>query len=342
MFSPTDPRIRTIGRVDTRDAAVPRFAWPATGFAFRFTGTSLGLELEDTPLPHGTRENDWLALWTDGEPAPALPLVTGRRQYLVAARLAPGTHEVQVAKRTEAEVGTVGLLGIALDSGAVLKAAPARPRRIIEVVGDSISTGFGIEGASADCSFSAATENATRTYGALAARALDADVWIVAWKGKGVLRNNDPAEPEPLPVLYGRLAPADGTSTYSYRVHPDAVVVNLGTNDFAQGVPPAVEFQAAYSAFVARLRALHPAALLVLVVGPMLFDEGRVHDRTVVRSAIDAVISASRARGDVRLELLELWTDPADGVGCQFHPNAVTHQRMADELVRLLEARLGW
>jgi hypothetical protein len=249
-------------------ALAARFAWPATGFALRFTGSSLRLELEDTPLPDGTVENDWLDVRVDGESAAPVALRTGRRQYVVASGLSGRAHDVEIAKRTEAEVGTVSLISITLDRGATLRAAPPRPERILEIVGDSISTGFGVDGQSADCPFTAATEDATRTYGALAARALDAEVWIVAWKGKGVFRNNDPSERDALPALYGRLAPEDSTSRYAYSTHPSA--------------------------------------------------------------------------GDTRVEPLELWTDPADGIGCQFHPNRVTQQRMADDLARLLEAKVGW
>lgn len=331
-----------MGRVDASDPTVARFAWPATGFAFRFTGPTLSLELEDTPLPDGSEENDWLDVRVDGAVLAPLALVSGRRHYDIARQLSRGVHELEVAKRTEAEVGTVGLAGITLAPGAALLPIATRPARIVEIVGDSISAGFGIDGESADCAWSAATEDATLTYGALAARDLDAEAWIVAWKGKGVLHNNDPAEREPLPALYARLLPGDPSSTYAYTVHPHVVVLNLGTNDYANGPPPAAEFRAAYAAFVERLRALHPDALLVLALGPMLYDEGAVNYRTLVRSAIEATIAERSARGDTRVQLLELWTDPVDGVGCQFHPNRTTHRRMADDLVRLLEATLGW
>ena len=343
MFDARDANIRYVGRVDTRDPVAARFAWPAAGFTFGFRGTSLTLALEDTPLPDRTEENDWLDIRIDGERVAPIALTSGRHEYRVATGLGRGRHEVQVAKRTEAEVGTVGLAQITLDRDAILEPARPLPQRVIELVGDSISTGFGIEGANADCPFSAATEDATRSYGALAARALDAEVWIVAWKGKGVLRNNDLAEPDPLPALYGRLIPGEATSpTYTYARHPDVVVLNLGTNDYALSAPPSADFAAAYGAFVDRLRALHPRALLVLAVGPMLFDEGAINYRTLVRNAITTIIAARRARGDSRVASLELWTDPADGVACQFHPNLVTHQRMADELVRLIDSELDW
>jgi len=342
VVAPTDPGIRYVGRWDTSDPTVARAAWSATAFSFRFTGTSLELALEDTALSDGTPDDDWLAVTLDGRELPPFALSQGRRTYEIAGGLAPRTHEVAVAKRTEAEVGTIGLVGITLDPGASLGPRPESPPRIIEIVGDSISTGFGVLGPNADCPFSAATEDATQAYGALAARDFGADVWIAAWKGKGVLRNDDPNDADTLPRLYERLRPGDPGSAYAYSVHPDVVVLNVGTNDFARTAPPDAEFRAAYASFVARLRALHPDAFLVLALGPMLFDEGAINFRTLVRNAIAATIAERRGQGDERIEMIELWADPADGVGCQVHPNRVTHRRMADELVRLLEAKLGW
>jgi lysophospholipase L1-like esterase len=339
---PGDPRIRFVGRCDTGDPAIVRFAWPATGFAFRFTGGSLGLDLEDTALADGTPDDDWIAISLDGRELPPVALSQGRRTYEIARGLSAGTHEVAVTKRTEAEVGTVGLRGVVLDPGASLGPKPAAPARIVEIVGDSISAGFGVLGKSADCPFSAATEDATRTYGALAARDLGADVWITAWTGKGVLRNDDLADRDTLPILYERVLPGVPGSRYDFAVHPDAVVLNVGTNDFARNAPSLDAFSEAYAGFVEKLRALHPKALLVLALGPMLFDEGAIDFRTLARDAIEATIADRRRQGDANVETIEFWSNPADGAGCQVHPSAATHRKMASELVRLLEAKLGW
>jgi lysophospholipase L1-like esterase len=342
IVPPTDPLIRYVGRWDTSDPAVARAAWSAAAFTFRFGGTTLGLAIEDTALPDGTPDDDWVAVSLDGRELPPIALSEGRRTYEIARGLAAGSHEVAVAKRTEAEVGTIGLRGIALDPGASLGARPAAPPRILEIVGDSISTGFGVLGPNADCPFSAATEDATRTYGALAARDLGADVWIAAWKGKGVLRNDVATDADTIPRLYERLLPGVPGSRYDFAVQPDVVVLNIGTNDFARTAPPDAEFREAYAAFVARLRTLHPKALLVLALGPMLFDEGDINFRTLARAAIAATIADARKQGDEKIAMIEFWSDPADGAGCQVHPSLATHRRMADQLVRLLEAKLGW
>jgi lysophospholipase L1-like esterase len=342
VIPPDDPAIRYEGRFDLSNEGAARFAWPATSFSVRFTGTSLSLILDDTPLPDGTPDTDWLAVSVDGRDLPPLGLSEGSRTYEVARGLAGGAHEAIVSKRTEAEVGTVALRGVALDPGArALPFGPARRRRI-EIVGDSISTGFGIDGTSAACPFTARTEDATQTYGVLAAHDLDADVSVIAWKGKGVLRDNDLADPITLPMIYGRILPGDPGSRFASRLEPDAVVLNVGTNDFSLSAPPEEEFKSAYAGFVDTIRALHPQALLVLALGPMLFDEPGRMWRSAVRTTIESLIDERGRAGDARIALLELWSDPEDGAGCQVHPSLATHRKMAGSLVQLLESRLGW
>lgn len=342
VISPTASFIRTTGRFDHSDARALRFSWPATSFRMRFTGTSVALTLDDAPLPDDTPGTDWLAVSIDGRGLAALPLAAGERTYAVAQGLAAGSHEIVVTKRTDAAVGTVTLRGVVLDRGArALPPGPA-PSRRMEIVGDSISTGFGIEGMTPKCPFAAGTEDATRTYGVLAARALGADVQVIAWNGKGVLRNDDPDDEEPLPAIYDRTLPGDPGSRDAPAFDADVVVLNLGSNDFARSAAPAKEFRAAYGGFVGTLRTRHPKALLVLAVGPLLCDEPDRMWRTAVKNVIDSVIFERGRAGDHRLAPFEIWSNPADGYGCQFHPNLVTHRKIAWELVREVEEHLGW
>jgi lysophospholipase L1-like esterase len=339
---PSDPAIRTVGRFDRSDAAALRFAWPATAFRLRFTGTSVALVLRDTPLPDDTPETDCLAVTVDGRPLAPLELAKGTRTYEIARGLAPGAHEIAAAKRTEPEVGTVALLGVALDPGArALPPGRAATRRM-EIVGDSICAGAGIEGRDPSCPLDAATEDATRTFGALAARSFGADVQIIAWKGKGVLRNDNPADAETLPAIYDRTLPGDPASGEAQGFGPDVVVLNLGTNDFARSAPPGRDFEAAYDGFVGVLRRRSPGALIVLAVGPLLFDEPGRMWRQDVKKAIESTIARRAATGDTRLALMDAWTERSDGDGCQMHPNLATHRKMAALLVRIVEDRLGW
>lgn len=341
-FGPSDPRIQYSGRVDRRDRAVRRLAWPSTALTFRFLGTSARLHLRDLPYPDATPEADWLAISVDGGAPHAIALERGEHTYDVARDLPPGEHVLTVVKRTEAGVGTVEILGIELPSRARLLSPPPRPTRRIEVIGDSITAGFGSEGRDAACPFSAATENADAAYGAVAARALNAEVVAVAWSGKGVLRNADPLDTLPMPRLYERVLPAEERQ-WDFRTDPpDVLVVNLGANDFLAGSPDRQAFVGAYARFLDRLRALHPRAPIFVVLSPMIWDDATRNSRTEARDWLAALLAQRRAAGETGVEIVEQWAHPAEGFGCQLHPNVTAHARLGRELADVIRVRMRW
>jgi lysophospholipase L1-like esterase len=245
---------------------------------------------------------------------------------------------VRIVKRTEAEVGTATLHGFELDRGRTLVPPGKRPSRHLELIGDSITAGYGNEGPGPDCHWDAAFENADLAYGAVAARELDASVAVAAWSGKGLLRNFEARDPDTMAVLHERVIPTEPRSARAPALpNTAAVVVNLGTNDFLAGIPTEQAFVAAYRALLAELRARHPNALLVLALGPTLADDyPHPRARSTLRSWLTAIRDGLHEDGDRAVELLEQWIDPAEGLGCDSHPSVKTHARMGRELAELL------
>jgi lysophospholipase L1-like esterase len=173
----------------------------------------------------------------------------------------------------------------------------------LEIVGDSITCGYGDEGTMPTCSFSADTENAYLAYGAITARALNAELRTIAW------------------------GPAD------------AVVINLGTNDFSKG-DPGQAFVQAYETFLKRLRVVYPQAGIFCALGSMLTDP----NLTTARGYLQKIVADSAAAGDSRVYFTEFATQDigTDGAGCDYHPNLVTHRKMAQVLTQALHDKLGW
>src|SRR5690606_32148468 len=108
-------------------------------------------------------------------------------------------------RRTEALFGTTTVLGLSVTGGALLAPPPERP--LFEFVGDSISAGYGNEGAHAECDFSADTQNHYLAFPMLVARAFGADASTVAWSGRGVVKNYDGEVGDHVPTLYERALP---------------------------------------------------------------------------------------------------------------------------------------
>lgn len=99
---------------------------------------------------------------------------------------------------------TAQLYGFELDDGAIVLPAPVLSRRRMEIIGDSITCGYGNEGIP-PCSNSVAVENNYMSYGSVTARALDAVLFTEAWSGMGMVRNvGYPARlsPNPFPTKY--------------------------------------------------------------------------------------------------------------------------------------------
>lgn len=321
---PDPPAIHYVGRVDVSDPARVRMGWSGVGAVVRFTGTGASVTLDD----HGR----WFTVVVDGAVQQPLKTTGGAQTYPLAAGLAPGEHTIELYRRTEGSFGETAILGFTID-GELL--APPPVTRRIELIGDSITAGYGDEGV-APCSFSAETENHYLTYGAIAARALAAELHTIAWSGKGVIYNFGDDKTDPLPNLYDRLQATDG-APWDFSWQPDVVAINLGTNDFSTGGdPPEATFVGAYVTFLTHLRAVYPNAQ-ILLLAPSLFG-GEVD---LVAGYLESVVAARHGAGDLAVDFADInvqWL----GSGCDGHPDLATHAAMADNLIAELQARLGW
>jgi lysophospholipase L1-like esterase len=215
---------------------------------------------------------------------------------------------------------------------------PAPAARRLEFVGDSITCGYGIEGANMSCPFTPATENHYLAFGALTARTLGAESLSVAYSGKGMYRNLGGDTGDTIPMLYDRII-VDRAARWDFASWvPDAVIINLGTNDFGMG-DPGQGYGDAYRAFIQRVRGNYPKAQIVCTLGPMMNAQQIARARGYIMPAIDA----ARTGGDTRVSYLEFPTqDGSTGFGCDWHPSKGTNQAMADKLVAELRRLLSW
>lgn len=317
------PAVRLIGRIDRGDPAGPRFEWSGSAIVARFDGTAVTVRLRDS--------GNYFHVAIDGAERPLLIGSAGTTSYPLATGLPAGPHTVELWRRTEAFGNPTQFLGFDFGAGGALLPPPPAATRRIELIGDSISCGYGDEGTSATCHFSLATENHYLSYGALAARALDAELITVAWSGYGMYRGYGGSMTDTIPTIYDRALPTIAGNTWDFaQWTPDAVVINLGTNDWAMG-DPGQAYTDAYVAFVRRLRTHYPRAYVLASIGPTHAPGPR----------IQAALTTLRAGGDTRLGYLE-YTIPANEWGCDYHPNLVAQAAMGDQLTAALRMALGW
>ncbi|EPS26366.1 hypothetical protein POX_g09330 [Penicillium oxalicum] len=335
---------RYLGRVNP---ATKELTWPGTGVAFTFTGKSASIGLSSV-----TGDNS-VDLIVDGGAPVVISNLTGN-SISTPAGLSQGTHTVEIRKRSEAYFGSIVIGEITTDGKFGVNPVPAKK---IEIIGDSITVGYGLDGVN-PCPNTAAVEDNPKTYEAVAANSLGADYRVVAWSGKGLVRNiaTGTTDTSPLmPELYTRYGANDADNSYPFSSDwtPDAVVINLGTNDFsylaydasgqsykARSPINATTFTDGMVDFVRSIQTHYPRAKFFLLTSPMLsdyFPTAADAQHTTQKTALQSAISQLGSNA-----YLVDWPTQGSDVGCDYHPNASTHAAGAAILVSAIRSALGW
>jgi len=344
-------KVRLTGRFDLRNEAQPVFSYPGTALEVAFEADAVSVRLADRGSDDPKKSNRYQVV-VNGKPTQEVVVSPKQELYEVASKLGPGQHRVALYRLTESNVGKTAFLGFVLHGkDARVLDLPARPKRRIEVIGDSISCGYGnklsIEPppkGNPTTGFTPQNENHYLTYGALTARTFDAELHTECVSGIGVTRDYGGNTQNQMPDIFARTMPSDAEPGWDFaRYVPDAVIINLGTNDFGKGVPDDVTFIAAYEGFVAQLRELYPRAHLVCATGPTTSDtwpagEARL---TMYNAWVSGVVERRNQGGDDAISFLA-FTPQKPPFGEDWHPTLATHKKMSAELNAHLRKELGW
>lgn len=323
--------VRWFGRVDTTtDAAHPRFSWSGTGFIAKFMGTSLAAQLKTS----GSFQIFKTVI--DGTPqAPFTAVANTNMMYPLAMELTSDVHTVELYRQTEGAQGETQLTGLTTDG--TLMDPPPGPGRLIEVIGDSISCGYGLLGKNSDGECFT-TEDHWDTYGSIAARMLGAEVSTIAASGRGVIRNYGGDTTGTVPMLYPLTITNSSALMWDFHIEPQAVVINLGTNDFAKG-DPGDAFRDAFVDLLTTIRTNYPDAWIVGIIGPLLSGAALSTIQGYIQDAVDMRTAA----GDQKVEFFnQIQPQTAATFACQAHPNVAENMIMATQLAGELGAKLGW
>lgn len=327
LVSCADRHLSFDGRFDAADPTKRRCAWPATAVSLCCKASAVNVSLSDS----GT--GDRFAVTIDGQVQPVLAAQLGSHLYRVLDSPTVGTHTITLVKRTEAFCGTAEFDGFQLSAGGALRRLKKMAHRI-EVIGDSISCGYGDEGTDRSQHFSVETENASLAYGAVAADALNSAYSCMAWSGKCMWPKNT------IPELYDRTIPTEDTSTWDFRSQiPNVVVINLGTNDFRDGAPDRAGWTAAYEQFIARVRMHYPKARIYCSTSPMMGDP----DFSTEKSYLTQIVQFENGAGDSNVTVLLIPTqDGSTGYGADWHPNVKEQAIVGQILASAVRSDLHW
>jgi len=250
------------------------------------------------------------------------------------------TVTVRVIKFSEAPFGYAGLKNLEID-GVLCKPNPNGAKLNLEVIGDSITCGYGIEGIWEKDTFTTQQERADKSYAFLTARNLNANLQCCSWSGIGLISKyvdesvNVPDTVITMPMLW----PYTDRSTQmklgleptiwdGSRFVPDIVVIHLGTND-ASFVRKMEDRRLTYvntlRVFIEGVHRRSPKAKICCCLGVMGQD--------LCDSVFEAVYLFKKDFPSVQIKAVKFPVQlDEDGIASDWHPSTVTHKKVAAQL----------
>ncbi len=246
---------------------------------------------------------------------------------------------------------------------------PVRDRRFkLEFIGDSITSGEGTYGAEEDTDWLSMYMGTSRNYARMVSDALDAEYRLISQGGWGVLCGWDNDPRHNLPSRYEKICglaagemneKLGAGKPYDFRSWiPDAIIVNLGTNDasafeqpewtdpvtgqsFKQHKEPdgscrpedLARFKQAVIDFLSMLRRNNPTSHIVWTYGMLGYD--------LTFAITDAMNSYQKAAGDLNIAFLQLPNTTELTVGSHAHPGEKSHARAAQVIIEYLRSILA-
>jgi len=329
------PEISYEGRtVVTREGSV-KLGYPGIVIRMNFRGTDLSMSTRTSS------DELYLDVIIDNGNPVFLKVPKGESSIALAKGLKAGEHKVAIHKRVESTVGILEVLSMTVTGEFI--STPTLPARKLLFMGDSFTAGQATtveDGGPPMDPSKAMRQNARLSYPRLLADRLNAQCHIVAYAGRGVVRdwqglNNVLCAPE----YYENALPDDITTRWNQTNYiPDVIGVCLGNNDFGVGIPDQIEYVRAFSEFVLKLRHDAPDAYIFLITSPSLTDEpGKVPMRSVQKAYLDEVV---QRLGDPRIQVLQI--AHYEGVPGDWHPSGTAHRAVANELEPVIRKVLNW
>ncbi|MBR6386554.1 MAG: carbohydrate binding domain-containing protein [Ruminococcus sp.] len=256
------------------------------------------------------------------------------------------TAEVKIIHLSEANNGTVGVGDIKVNSTASIPVSPLPEKDLlIEFIGDSITCAYGVEGTSAYENFMTSTENFMKSYAYLTAQKLNADYSAVCYSGHGIVSgytqdgsiNTDSLVPDVYEQI-GKIKPYD--VAWNFKRKPDVIVINLGTNDNTyvsakDTEKRSEEYIKAYTDFLRNIYAENPDAHIICTLGTMGCQE--------LYPCIETAVERFKAvyHTDNISCYMSAVQDMNEGLGSDWHPNAINQQKSAYVLADKICQALG-
>jgi hypothetical protein len=323
-----DQLIRYTGRIDFTDKVKPKFWQPGVYIEWAFEGDSCIVVLEDEML-WGNSHN-YYELVVDGKEQ-RLQMKAKRDTVFITGDPRANIHRVMFCKDTEAGIGSMSFAGISCEK---LVPLPSAPKRKIEFIGNSITSGMGSDQTQIPCDKGVWYDqhNAYKSYGAITARTLDAQYHLSSVSGIGLMRSCCDMKVI-MPQVIDKMNMREDMMTWDFaRYQPDVVTVCLGQND---GVQDSTAFCSNYLLFIKDLRKHYPSASIICLTSPMANDQ-----LLPVMKKYLTTITNEANRTDKNVH--SFFFSKRYSQGCGEHPSLEEHREIAGELTAFLRKQMSW
>lgn len=358
VFTADNANIQYSGRISFDDPKAPKFSAPGVYIKAKFKGTSCTVLFKDQFL---WGKNNYYNVIIDGSQTYKVKPIQGQTYYTVATNLEYKEHTVLFVKRTESSIGNCEFLGFRVSE---LLTQDPKPTRKIQLIGNSISCGAGSEASDGDpnnaCSedgWGQPYNNCHLAFGPVMARNLGAEYHVTAVSGIGMYRNYSAQyDGRTMPDVFGLLYLESNAPSINWdasKFQADAIVIELGTNDFSPGdqsfepgrVPhiDSAVYVTAYVNFVNTLRTKYPNAHIFCLSSPMLNDgwpASTDKSQTDLEHAVAGVVEHFNNSGDAKVH--KYIVPDMIGTGCGTHPSVAQHATIAAGLQTYVKSVMGW
>lgn len=350
------PLIRLSGRFDRAQEGFPMM-WSGASAEMFVRAATLEIEI----FCDYTVYRPYLSFEVDNLKSQTFSPLRGAHFYTVFLSMDAGkAHSVRVTLETQAYAADpasyVEIRRVRTDGEFM----PLKPKNLrLEFIGDSITSGEGMRGPRDFNEWVPMMFSSTENYTRWTADRLNADYQVVSQSGWGIVCSWDNNLARRIPAVYSDIcSPAvilggvgqvhGGEKPYDFSFDPDAVIVNLGTNDMnAMRQMPCVDpvtgkgfklresdtnmIEDAACDFIRLIHEKNPRAQIVWAFG--------VAGTGVMEAPLRAAVARARREG-IRADYLPL-PDCGHirmGIGSRFHPGPGAHRRMADVIVEHLRS----
>lgn len=348
--------LKVHGRTTNRRNPLTLF-WTASGFECNVSGSELWVEVEVTYDIY----EPWFSYTVNGDWIGRQMLLAGRYWIPLFRGMSPDTvKNVRFYKDLQAMSGDAhSYIRIhALRHDGVFYPVEDKALKL-EFIGDSITSGEGTFGAKEEWDWIPMFFSSLRDYAYLTAKELDAEYRVFSQSGWGVYNTWDNNPQGAIPKYYGQVCSLmrsqmneelGGMEDYDFSLwQPDAVIVNLGTNDASAFDQPewvdektgerhklrknpdgsyhkedVLAFQGALKDFLRTLRECNPKAHIVWCYGML-----GLSFQKPISEAVYAYIDET---GDDRVSYFQLPGTHEGEYGSREHPGLISHQNAARAL----------